>query len=257
MQGPKGLERLEHHETRSPLRACPSRVSTGRPLGTCGLPVQSFLEWAKQVGILFELGEFPAPAAHELDVQPRALATNDPGHVHEVLRARRDQFVDDEVLGGAGTNDDARRELPGRRVRDGVNFERKCGQRDINPDGWPHRGTTRPPIRQAGIPAASSTDSTAPAADARRGTGAMTLPYRACEHLLVQQESLAFIGGPIRLPQIKQPDGGLPSFVVGHGDDPIPALLLEDGPHTLPVVEPALHPGAPLGVKRTDIAGHD
>jgi hypothetical protein len=82
------------------------------------------LERAKQVRVFLELGKLPPPAANELDVQSDALSADDPGHVHEVLRARGHQLVDDEVFRRAGSNDDAGRDVPGRRRLDGVDLRR-------------------------------------------------------------------------------------------------------------------------------------
>jgi hypothetical protein len=67
---------------------------------------------------------------------------------------------------------------------------------------------------------------------------------------LVQQQLLAVVGRPIRLPHIEQPQGIASRIRIGHRLHPIPSLLFEHRADAPPVLELALRLRAALGVEQ-------
>ncbi len=77
----------------------------------------------------------------------------------------------------------------------------------------------------------------------------------ASEHTLVEEQLFASVGRPVRLPQLEELARGDLRFFIGHRGEPFPALGLEDGADTPPVVEPPLHLGAGVRLWRQRLVG--
>jgi uncharacterized membrane protein YccF (DUF307 family) len=62
---------------------------------------EGVVEWPQQVGVFLELSELASPIANAFGVLAIPLALHDASHIHQVLGARGDQLVDDEILSAA------------------------------------------------------------------------------------------------------------------------------------------------------------
>src|SRR5947208_10532065 len=74
-----------------------------------------------------------------------------------------------------------------------------------------------------------------------------TSPAGTREYALMQQQFFAVVPVPICLPKLEHAPRRQLGLFFAHGRKTIPALLFEDGPHALPVLEPLLHLGALFG----------